>query len=77
MSVSYFDQNFVNWFMLLAFIATLCGGSLSLRRPEFLAKLDAQTEGNSGAAIGMPVLSRAGLPQAAIVRAKHKVRLGN
>jgi hypothetical protein len=39
-SVSYFDQNFVNWYMLLAFVATLCGDSLLMRRPEFLAKVN-------------------------------------
>jgi hypothetical protein len=43
MSVSYFDQNFVNWFMLLAFISTTCGPALLLRRPEFLAQMVERT----------------------------------
>ncbi|HTZ33120.1 MAG TPA: hypothetical protein VMH31_11720 [Methylomirabilota bacterium] len=39
MSVSYFDQNFVNWYLILAIISTLCGSSLFMSRPEFLAQL--------------------------------------
>jgi hypothetical protein len=35
-SVSYFDQNFVNWYLLLAVIGTLTGPFLVLRRSEFL-----------------------------------------
>jgi hypothetical protein len=39
-SVSYFDQNFVTWFMLLAFVSILCGDSLRMPRHEFLAKVN-------------------------------------
>jgi ABC-type Mn2+/Zn2+ transport system permease subunit len=35
-SVSYFDQNFVNWYLLLAIIGTLTGPFLVLKRHEFL-----------------------------------------
>ena len=41
-SVSYFDQNFVTWLMLLAFIATLCHDSLRMPRSEFLAKVNGE-----------------------------------
>jgi hypothetical protein len=35
-SVSYFDQNFVNWYLLLAIIGTLTGPFLVMKRHEFL-----------------------------------------
>ncbi len=43
-SVSYFDQNFVTWLMLLAFVATLCGDSLRMPRREFLQKVNAEPD---------------------------------
>ena len=43
-SVSYFDQNFVTWFMLLAFISILCGDSLRMPRHEFLAKVNVEAD---------------------------------
>jgi hypothetical protein len=43
LSVSYFDQNFVNWSLLVALISTCAGSSLLLPRAEFLAKLSDQT----------------------------------
>jgi hypothetical protein len=43
-SVSYFDQNFVTWFMLLAFISILCGDSLRMPRHEFLAKVNVEID---------------------------------
>jgi hypothetical protein len=43
-SVSYFDQNFVTWFMLIAFISLLCGDSLRMPRHEFLMKVNGETE---------------------------------
>lgn len=43
-SVSYFDQNFVTWFMLIAFISVLCGDSLRMPRHEFLVKVNAEAE---------------------------------
>jgi hypothetical protein len=39
MSVSYFDQNFVNWYMLLAFISVLAGSSLAVSRRTFFQRL--------------------------------------
>jgi len=39
MSVSYFDQNFVNWSLILALVSGLCGDSLFMSRAEFLAKV--------------------------------------
>jgi hypothetical protein len=39
MSVSYFDQNFVNWYILLALIATFAGPSLALSRQAFFKRL--------------------------------------
>jgi hypothetical protein len=38
-SVSYFDQNFVNWYMLLAFVSTFAGSSLAVSRQTFLKRL--------------------------------------
>ena len=39
MSVSYFDQNFVNWYMLLAFISAIAGSSLAMSRQTFFERL--------------------------------------
>jgi len=41
-SVSYFDQNFVNWYLLLAMISSVAGPSLLMTRPEFFEKLHLQ-----------------------------------
>jgi hypothetical protein len=52
-SVSYFDQNFVTWLMLLAFIAVLCNDSLRMPRSEFLAKVNGEP---SDARLEIPAL---------------------
>jgi hypothetical protein len=49
--VSYFDQNFVTWFMLVAFISLLCGDSLRMPRHEFLMKVNGETEGTTPVAV--------------------------
>ncbi len=46
-SISYFDQNFVNWYLLLAMISTIAGPSLFVSRPEFFESLRRQAAGNS------------------------------
>lgn len=38
-SVSYFDQNFVNWYLLLALISTFAGSSLGMSRATFFRRL--------------------------------------
>jgi hypothetical protein len=42
-SVSYFDQNFVNWYLLLAVISTCTGPFLLMPRHDFLASLEIAT----------------------------------
>lgn len=70
-SVSYFDQNFVSWLMLLAFISTLCGSSLFLRRSEFLARLTEQTSrGMDGPTLPTAAPAQRKLPAAGITRLK-------
>lgn len=46
-SVSYFDQNFVNWYLLLAMISAVAGPSLLMTRQEFFEKLHSQEAGES------------------------------
>jgi len=41
LSVTYFDQNFVNWYLLLAMISSVAGSSLLMSRPAFFAQLGA------------------------------------
>jgi hypothetical protein len=41
-SVAYFDQNFVNWYLLLAILSTCAGYSLLLSRQEFFEVLRCQ-----------------------------------
>ncbi len=47
MSVSYFDQNFVNWSLLLAMIATCAGSSLLISRRSFFENLRLQSSGDA------------------------------
>ena len=42
LSVTYFDQNFVNWYLLLAMISSVAGSSLLMSRQGFFAKLAEQ-----------------------------------
>ncbi len=44
-SVSYFDQNFVNWYLLLAMIATIAGPSLLISRQRFFENLRLRESG--------------------------------
>jgi hypothetical protein len=44
-AVSYFDQNFVNWYFLLAMISTVTGPLLIQTRHEFIASLQQQFAG--------------------------------
>jgi hypothetical protein len=56
-SISYFDQNFVNWYLLLALISTTTGMSLALRHKNLVAEPERGTPaGVSGtAADAVPV----------------------
>jgi hypothetical protein len=69
-SVSYFDQNFVTWLMLLAFVATLCGDSLRMPRREFLQKVNADPDGARPAvpAFGTTEATKPEIPVAAPFR---------
>jgi hypothetical protein len=54
-SVTYFDQNFVNWYLLLAMISSVAGPSLLMTRLEFFEKLHSQAaEGSSDGQIAAP-----------------------
>jgi hypothetical protein len=46
LSISYFDQNFVNWYLLLALISTMTGQFLTVRQPRPVAhqRLSSLTE---------------------------------
>jgi hypothetical protein len=46
-SVTYFDQNFVNWYLLLAMISSVAGPSLLMTRQEFLEKVRTQPAADS------------------------------
>ena len=43
LSISYFDQNFVNWYLLLALIATSAGMSFGQLPPKLVTKPGRQT----------------------------------
>jgi hypothetical protein len=47
LSVTYFDQNFVNWYFLLAVISTFTGSFLALSRRDFFASLQHQAAGEA------------------------------
>ena len=54
-SVTYFDQNFVNWYLLLAMISSVAGPSLLMTRQEFFEKLHSQpATDSSGGQIDAP-----------------------
>jgi len=46
-SVTYFDQNFVNWYLLLAMISSVAGPSLLMTRQEFFERLHSQSAADS------------------------------
>jgi hypothetical protein len=72
LSVTYFDQNFINWYLLLAMISTIAGPVLVLKRREFLEQLRVQeTEESSSvpASFGVPGSGQVKSPVSAIPQA--------
>jgi hypothetical protein len=61
LSVTYFDQNFVNWYLLLAMISSVAGSSLLMSRPAFFAKLyeEPAVEAAAGSQAGVAPAGRA------------------
>ncbi len=77
-SVTYFDQNFVNWYLLLAMISSVAGPSLLMTRPEFFEKLHSQTAAASENQIGTRAKpwTRVGLRPVPNLQASTRLNIG-
>ena len=54
LSISYFDQNFVNWYLLLALISMAPGGTLTKKRRKQVPESQIQAPASIGAAVTAP-----------------------
>jgi hypothetical protein len=77
LSVTYFDQNFVNWYLLLAMISSVAGSSLLMSRQEFFAALYEQPSSESaGAPLPGLAPARSGDSRLFVSRSQVKPNLG-